>query len=283
MVTSFREMKKFVEHPSHQGWFACLMFLFCTNAFSQEEKKEENAELEKLLPILSTQFIPPAPPKKVPEMKVEASTSRTMATHKITILRGKASTLGDIPEPPKPKLSSVERVVNQEPHCLLSFGATVYDNRISFVKWFDPRTEKHFEAWCGWDWTLLGPLSEIPLSEGVSSFHLMSSNIDTSVARRFGKNVEMPKHPVLKEDEFAITKGDEENAEALQALFAIRDFYLKHKERLGQIQEAREEYQAAAKAWHAANPPKPENHTLWLKPHRGSRYLKKENEEGGER
>ena len=76
------------------------------------------------------------------------------------------------------------------------------------------------------------------------------------------------------------TKGDEDDAEALKALTAIRDFYLKHKERLGQIRQAREEYQAAAAAWHAAHPPQPQNHTFWLKPHRGSRYLK---EEGGER
>jgi hypothetical protein len=242
-------------------------------------KKFDDAEQERILPIPSTEFVPPSPPKKVPEMKVEASASRAMSAHKVTILRGKASTLPNIPEPPKPTVSPSAQI-DGEPHHLLSFGATVYDHRISFVRWSDSRTGEQFEAWCGWDWTLLGPLSEVPIAEGVSSFHLMSSNIDTSAARRFGGRFEMPEHPKLAEGEFAITKGNEESAEALQALTAIRDIYLKHKDRLGEIREAREEYQKAAKAWHAANPPKPENHTFWMKPHRGSRYLEKENKEG---
>ena len=148
------------------------------------------------------------------------------------------------------------------------------------MRWYDPRTEKQFEAWCGWDWTLLSPMPEIVLGERVSSFHLMAWNIDTAAMRRFGHEFKMPEHPELVEGAFSITKGDENDPEALKALITIRDFYLKHKKRLGQIRQAREEYQAAAAAWHAAHPPKPQSHTFWLKPHRGSRYLK---EEGGER
>jgi hypothetical protein len=123
-------------------------------------------------------------------------------------------------------------------------------------------------------------MPEIVLGERVSSFHLFASNIDTAAARRFGHELQMPEHPELVEGAFSITKGDENDPEALKALIVIRDFYLKHKERLGQIREAREKYQAAAAAYHAANPPKPQSHTFWLKPHRGSRYLK---EEGGDR
>jgi hypothetical protein len=245
---------------------------------AQDAEPQTEADIEKLLPIPSTQFIPPPPPKEVPAIKVEATTTRTLPTHQITVLRGEASTLPNIPPPPEPR-PSVPGPVG-EPHYLLSFGATVYDHRISHVRWFDPRTEKQFEAWCGWDWTLLSPMPEIVLGERVSSFHLMSSKIDTAAFRRAGHEFEMPEHPELVEGAFSITKGDEKDPEALKALIAIRDFYLKHKDRLGQIRQEREEYQAAAAAWHAANPPKPQSHTFWLKPHRGSRYLK---EEGGER
>ena len=89
----------------------------------------------------------------------------------------------------------------------------------------------------------------------------------------------MPEHPEVVGDGFAITKGNSEDPIAQQLLTTLRDYYLKHKERLILIQKAREEYQAAAAAWHSANPPKPENHTFWLKPHRGSRYL---TQEGGQ-
>ena len=86
----------------------------------------------------------------------------------------------------------------------------------------------------------------------------------------------MPEHPQLEDLAFAITKGDTNDVEAIRILATLRDYYVKHKDRLVLIQKAREEYQAAAAAWHAAHPPKPENHIFWLKPHRGSRYLKEE-------
>ena len=253
-----------------------LAFVLSCNAalLAQEAARQTEADIDKLLPIPSTEFIPPPPPKEVPALKVEAATTRTLPTHQITVLRGEASSLPDIPPPPEPKPSVPVPI--GEPHYLLSFGATVYDHTISHVKWFAPRTEKHYEAWCGWDWTLLSPMPEIVLGERASSFHLVASNIDTAAFRRAGHQFKMPEHPELVEGAFSITKGDENDPEALKVLVAIRDFYLKHKERLGQIRQAREEYQAAAAAWHAANPPKPQNHTFWLKPHRGSRYLKKE-------
>ncbi len=257
-----------------------LALTLCFNAslLAQDRGPQTKKDINKLLPIPSTKFIPPPPPKGIPAIKIEAATTRALPTHQITVLRGEASTLPDIPPPSKPKPFVQDPVA--EPHYLLSFGSIVYDHRISHVRWFDPRSEKHFEAWCGWDWTLFSPMPEIVLGKGVSSFHLMTTNIDTAAARRSRREFRMPAHPELSEGEFSITKGNENDAEALKALTAIRDFYLKHKERLGQIRQAREKYQAAAAAWHAAHPPRPQSHTFWMRPHRGSRYLK---EEGGER
>jgi len=248
--------------------------LICGLSLQAQEQAQPNADIEKELPIPSTVFIPPPPPKKLPAMKIEAASSRTLPTHRITVLRSDASTLPDIPLPPEPK-PFVQGPVG-EPHYLLSFGATVYDHRISHVRWFDPRTEKNFEAWCAWDWTLLSPFPNIKIGERVSSFHLMASNIDTARAVRFSRDFEMPEHPKLDELSYSITEGDTNDAEAIRVLSTLRDYYIKHKERLILIRTAQEEYQAAAAAWRAANPQKPENHTFWLKPHRGSRYLKQE-------
>jgi len=252
--------------------------LICCLPLQAQDEPQADMDINRELPIPSSVFLPPPPPKDVPPMKVEATTTRTLPTHQITVLRSDASTLPDIPPPPEPK-PFVQGPVG-EPHYLLSFGATVYDHKLSHVRWYDPRTKENFEAWCAWDWTLLSPIADIKIDERVSSFHLFSSNIDTAAGVRFGKEFEIPDHPELVEGAFSITKGDENDPEALKALTTLRDYYFKHKERLVLIQKAREEYQAAAAAWHAANPPKPENHTFWLKPHRGSRYLK---EEGGAR
>jgi hypothetical protein len=250
--------------------------MVCSLPSPAQDKPQGEADIEKELPIPSTVFIPPPPPKEVPPMKIEATATRKLPTHQITVIRSEASTLPDIPPPPEPKPFIQGRV--GEPHYLLSFGATVYDHRLSHVKWHDPRSKEDFEAWCAWDWTLLSPLPEIKIDERVSSFHLFASNIDTADAVRFGKEWKMPEHPQLEEHTFAISKGDTNDAEAIRILSTIRDYYTKHKDRLILIQKAREEYQAAAAAWHVAHPPKPDNHTFWLKPHRGSRYLKQEGE-----
>ena len=45
--------------------------------------------------------------------------------------------------------------------------------------------------------------------------------------------------------------------------------------KLLELKAAREQYQKDSDAWKAAHPPRPQNHTIWLKPHRGSRYLQK--------
>jgi hypothetical protein len=248
--------------------------LACCFSLQAQEMPQGEADVEKELPVPSTVFIPPPPPKEVPPMKIEAATTRKLPTHQITVIRSEASTLPDIPLPPEPK-PFVQGPVG-EPHHLLSFGASVYDHRLSHVKWHDPRTKENFEAWCAWDWTLLSPFPEINIGERISTFHLFASNIDTDRRLRFGKGWEMPEHPQLEEHAFAITKGNTNDAEAIRILGTLRDYYIKHKDRLVLMQKAREEYQAAAAAWHAAHPPKPQSHAYWLKPHRGSRYLKQE-------
>ena len=65
-------------------------------------------------------------------------------------------------------------------------------------------------------------------------------------------------------------------AVALKVLSVLRDYYTKHKDRLVLIQNAREEYKVTAAAYFFAHPQKPENHTFWLKPYCGSRYLTQE-------
>jgi hypothetical protein len=90
----------------------------------------------------------------------------------------------------------------------------------------------------------------------------------------------MPVHPEVAADSFTITVGNSSDSVAISLLGILRDYYRINKPRLLLIQKAQEQYQAEATAWHAAHPFKPENHTFWLKPHRGSRYLAKE---GGDR
>ena len=232
------------------------------------------------LPLPTIKFTPPPPPKEVPPMVVKASTVLQLPTHRLTVLRGEASTLPDIPPPPvgQPQTAGP----TGEPSYLTGFGATIYDHRLSHVQWQEPKTKEEFEAWCGWDWNLLCPVSQFEHDNERLPFFLSPDNVDTAVKTRGGRAFEMPAHPNVPADGFVITKGNPNDIAAQSLLTTLRDYYLKHKPRLILIQQAQEKYQADAEAWFAAHPPKPASHTFWLKPHRGSRYLKPVSE-GGDR
>jgi hypothetical protein len=230
-------------------------------------------------PLPTLKFIPPPPPKEVPPMVVMASSVVKSPTHQMTLIRGDASTLPDLPPPPIPRPSMPGP--EGKPSFIVSIGATVYDHRLSQVKWTNPETKESFEAWCAWDFTLLSPISQIAIDGEMNSFFLSADSIDTAGKQhRLDDELEIPPHPVLAVDSFVITAGDPKNTAAGKLLTSLRDYFLRHQSRLVLLQKAQEEYQTTAAAWHAAHPPKPENHTFWLKPHRGSRYLKNE---GGEK
>ena len=247
-------------------------FCLCVAAMQQLVIAQELSDVA--LSIPSSKFTPPPPPKEVPSMIVRSSTVLKLPTHQITVLRGVSSTLPDIPIPPVAKPSPLGPI--EEPRYLISIGAMVYNHRVSHVTWWNPKTRETFEAWCGWDWTLLSPLPQIEIGNQWSYFHLSPFNIDTATKIRYGREIEMPAHPEVAADGFTITQGDPHDPSALALLSTLRDYYLKHKPRLILIQKAQQQYQAEAAAWHAAHPPKPESHTFWLKPHRGSRYLAKD-------
>jgi len=131
-------------------------------------------------------------------MVVKAATVLRMPTHQITVLRGDASTLPDIPPPPVslPQISAPAG----EPNYVISFGATIYDHRLSHVQWRNPKTEEEFEAWCGWDWNLLSPISQIEHETKSLLFFLFPSNVDTTKMVRFGRGFKMPAHPEVPAD-----------------------------------------------------------------------------------
>ena len=84
------------------------LFVLCGDSLLAQEKVQVETDIERELPIPSTVFIPPPPPKEVPPLKVEAVTSRELPSHRITVIRSEASTLPDIPPPPMKKSSQEE-------------------------------------------------------------------------------------------------------------------------------------------------------------------------------
>ena len=212
---------KFLNPVARAVIFAAVLVQFA-------DAQEEQAQLmDEALPIPSSKFIPPPPPKEVPLMAVEASTIRRFPTHQITVLRGDASTLPDIPPPPEPK-PLLPRPAG-EPRYLMSFGATVYDHSLSHVTWWNPKTRESFEAWCAWDWTLLSPIPHVEIDNEFSTFCLFSYNINTGGGLRFGAGCSrcLSILTFRLETFFSITKGNPGRSQPPRKSSTIlRDYYL---------------------------------------------------------
>jgi len=80
--------------------------------------------------------------------------------------------------------------------------------------------------------------------------------------------------PQVPDGAILVTRGDPDDLTAIAPMQIIRQIIEAEKSRLIPYQAALLRYQEASAAWHAAHPPIPRDETFWIKPHRGSRYLK---------
>jgi hypothetical protein len=198
-------------------------------------------------------------------MEVKGSTTADFGTHRITILRGEASTLPVIPPPPPPAEPSheISSAPGESVHLIFISGST-YGKDLSRVEIWNPLTQTRHTAWCGWDISLIAPFHEIN-HEGKHHSLIMGVG-QADPAKAEGPGAEVKPGSILVPD------GDEFTASLLTSL---RKACYDNMPRLVELKAAREQYQKDSDAWKAANPPRPQNHTIWIKPHRGSRYLKK--------
>jgi hypothetical protein len=227
-------------------------------------------------------FVPPvpAPPKVLPNVRVDAAVTMKQSNSKtLTILRGEASTLPDIPLPPvvvptEPReltADDLARMKYQRRHNL-NYGATVYDHKISQIQWTDTETHESYQAICGFDVGLLAGVGRFVHHEETYGFSLMHGDINTTAIRRIAR-ANAYKIPEVPAGEIYITCGNPDDAEAVAPLFIIKDLIATEKSRLEAFQAARQIYAQESAAWYAAHPPIPKDETFLLRPHRGSRYL----------
>jgi len=262
--------------PGAKLILAFTLFSWST-ALAQEDPVENSSKLEVkggVLDPTAVRFIPPPPPKPMPFVPVEEQSVVQKPTHTITLVRGEPSTLPDIPPPPE----RVERLETlpltpHRPNFVLGLSVTIYDRQLSHLKWHDPETKEEFEAWCGWDWGLVGPMQEIE-NERIA-YHLFYSPwyVDTTKLDALGRRQVIPEHPAVGIDQFVITVGNADAPAGKPFIEAVQRYCTANRHQLEQLRVARDQYRADAEAWKAANPTRPRNHTIALRPHRGSRYL----------
>ncbi len=228
------------------------------------------------------EFTPPVPvvPKQVPAMRIDAATTVPAAHGKtLTILRGEASTLPDLPPKPEPKpvvqrprtADDVARETYRRRHSL-NFGATIYDRRASVIRWNHPDTNEPYEALCGFDIGLIAGLGRFVRGGENYSVMLMHSRIDTTRSRK----IPLPNLPDLAAvtaDSITYLKGDPADAIGTAPVTLVKELIANEKTRLQIFQADLASHQAARAAWEKAHPEPPRDETIWIRPHRGSRYL----------
>jgi hypothetical protein len=228
-------------------------------------------------------FVPPAPPEPLPPVPIQKVTAVHRPTHTITVVRGTPSTLPDLPPVPEPReLPPAPFLEPGPPHYLLGLSVTIYDRTFSHLKWQDPVTKEHLEAWCGWDWGLVAPMQEVSSDNVTYSVFFSPWRIDTTRLGPLAKQRPVPDHPNVAPGEIVFTAGPGDAMAGRAFLEAVRDYCAEHRAELEAMEAAREKYRADADAWKAANPNRPRDHTIILRPHRGSRYLQPAME-GGDR
>jgi hypothetical protein len=236
---------------------------------------------------LSVQPFAPPPlrvAKPLPACRIDASvTHRTKDGTTLTLQLGEPSTAPDLPDPPPPPPAIAPRdptpaeIAQRIYHLRHSFnlGATIYDHRVSVVNWTDPETRVSYEAVCGYDIGLLAGIGGFVHEGEDYQFMLFHSHISTEGLRE-AFHEWGPKLPEVADGQIIITKGDPANAIGTAPVVLIGKVIAAEKNRLTVLQTAREAYFKAAAAWAAAHPPIPKDETFIFRPHRGSRYLKKE-------
>lgn len=220
-------------------------------------------------------FVPPLPPKPLPETPIEASAVIQKPTHSITLVRGAPSTLPDIPLPPAPAEQPDLLEFPPQSQCLiLGLSVTIYDRIITHVEWRDPQTQEQFEAWCGWDWNLLAPMQEVSCKRVTYNLFFCPEEINTNEVNPMVETLPIPEHPKVEPYQFVLVDGNADSTTGEPFLEAIQRYVITNKLELEAMRAARDQYREEAEAWQKANPPTPKNHKIILRPHRGSRYLK---------
>lgn len=249
--------------------------------YAQVPKAENSAtsfQVEANLDIDPSQinFVPPPPPKPAPPMDVKSANVRQDQGRTLAIVRAEASTLPDVPEPQS--LNRQDQRAYSGPHrktYSLSCSVEIYDRKVSKVTCTDHSSKEKFEAWFDWDWSLVSPIQNIKGIESDYSLFFIPSHRDTiRKSPHFGP-AKKPSHPPIPPSGYVLTLGENES-EIGQVFAALQSFKDRNRLKLEALLTAREKYQADAALWRKANPRKPEDNTIWFKPHRGSRYLAKD-------
>lgn len=178
-------------------------------------------------------FTPP-PPFIPKEPLADAETTivcRDDDGQAVTLQRGSVSMAPDLPVPePVPDTATTRLMQHARPRALLiNMSGTVYDHKVTTVRWQHPVTHESYEAVLGFDLGLVANLGSF-VHEGVpchSNIFCINLNTESPAAKRaLSRGRPQLIVPSIGLDAYNITKGNSEDAAGMKPLFAVRDIYL---------------------------------------------------------
>ncbi|MGD9419417.1 MAG: hypothetical protein Q7R22_010775 [Verrucomicrobiota bacterium JB025] len=237
---------------------------------------------------------PPQPPKPefvVDERDVLSERSFRQSGRTVTVKRIKPLPKQLVPKPPvAPELSEEEwealvaeaRMKRMETRFVF-VSATVYDNEKTLLRWQlpnraenDHRGRRSFEAWSNVDFLHLTGFGSFEY-EGVQYDMIMGvSRMNTEAWKRAVEKYEydhgvdlgyeLPESPELPADgpDYVLTDGDASDLEGLEVMDGLHALYAKERETLVAAYEGRKKAREEREAYLKANPPRPEDVTLYF-------------------
>jgi hypothetical protein len=285
--------------PSASAIRLAFCVLFATPpAFADEETRGDKSVIDPSATrldraIVVGRFVPPepVPPKEVPVMRVESSVAVQKHGKRLTILRGEPSTLPDIPVPVPPEPLTPEQIAARAAFAAslpkpiqLNFHGMVLEREVggnvSIIHWTHPENPRiAYQATVGLDIGVFSLVGNLHHRDRPHRLHLFSSRVPAAAYQRW-RGIDAAFQEV-EDGSFLITRGDPDDPVGMAPIIALISLYAAEKDHLiagfGKLQQNQRE----AAAWHKANPqPEPAEYTLWLRPHRGRRYL---DQKGGTR
>jgi len=256
-----------------------LIFLFTAGSlFADTSIPAENETFVITSPLPRPEAMAFKPPRKIrqslPPLKVQREVTHDCGTHSLRVICADPSLLPDLPEPVKARKNTINSVVDHhfpQTHFSVFLSVTVYDHSYSHLKWKDPYSQENFEAWCGWDFSLHHHISQVKRGDHSYSVMCFAGHINTHNHRE--DQADGASHPTVEKGQIRFISGDPKSTFGKPFLRTFRKYYRSNKKQLKAIKVAREHYYKSKRKWEAANPKQPQDQTVWLKPHRGSRYL----------
>lgn len=228
-------------------------------------------------------------PRKVKDAKVKTKVEHLKGEKSIIIEMIENPGIPDPPSPPPPLTEAQKEAIRNSPAIqarirrqketkLIFLSATVVDRERTLLRWSHEKEE--YRAWSSIDFNFFRGTNHFKVEDSTFLLFMGIGDVSTGDSR---VRQQTYTYPALKGQgaRFELIKGDSSNSQAMASIEALHTYFQRNKELLKKAFAQREKREAARLEDLRNNPPIPQDTIIKFWPRKGSRYLKKHEEEVG--